>query len=769
MHNCPRRIVLANGLRLNLIHSPDAPRAAALLRVAAGSHDEPEEHPGLAHFLEHLLFLGGAGYRDGERLMPWVQGRGGRLNASTQARTTDYFFEVPAEALGEGLARLFDMLARPTLALDAQQREREVLEAEFIARSADADSLIDAALALGLAPGHPLRRFVAGRRASLALEEEAFQRALHDFHQCHYRAANLSLWLQGPHALDELEALARQQAMLLPAGPARVSPAPPSLLPLLDADLHLRLPGPPRLVLAFALDAFHPADEQALELFADLLADESPGGLLAHLGEQALCDGLRVRLAGRAAGQGLLVVQFELVTAAAAPAVEAAFLGWLDALRAAGPQALAGRLALTAVPGLAPLEQLQQRVRGIPAALELTWLEQLRAPHMLRLHLGAEVHGELLESAGFALTLARSRARPVASARRDWVFPTAWPASTAASGALYLRWRFPQAPCRARFFALQRALRPQVGGARLAGVNLRFTEVGGDWLLALHGPGERLDDCLAQALALLRDPPATALAQGPRLLAAEQRRRAAELPIRQLLDALPLALAGPPAEHAEWAAAQWDCLACGATPVTPEQVPGRAAATALLPAPPSNARQRLNLAIDGESALLLFYPLGARDARSEAAWRLLARVIEPAFFQRLRSELQLGYALFCGFRQVADQRGLLFAVQSPHGRPADLLGHIEALLGEQGERLRQLPAERLASLRQALAEDLAAMPTDAVGRAQLAWQDHLAGVAADHAQRLVAAAQALSHADLLASHAALMNGQGGCRVLYSRA
>lgn len=147
--------MLPNGLRLHLAHDPAASRAAAWLRVAAGSHDEPSAHPGLAHFLEHLSFLGGAAFPGDERLMPWLQVRGGQVNASTRGRTTDYFFEVTAEHLGAGLARLIDMLARPLLDIDAQRREREVLEAEYLARSADEQTLIDAALALGLPAGHP--------------------------------------------------------------------------------------------------------------------------------------------------------------------------------------------------------------------------------------------------------------------------------------------------------------------------------------------------------------------------------------------------------------------------------------------------------------------------------------------------------------------------------------------------------------------------------------------------------------------------------------
>lgn len=223
--------MLPNGLRLHLAHDPAASRAAAWLRVAAGSHDEPSAHPGLAHFLEHLSFLGGAAFPGDERLMAWLQVRGGQVNASTRGRTTDYFFEVTAEHLGAGLARLIDMLARPLLDIDAQRREREVLEAEYLARSADEQTLIDAALALGLPAGHPLRRFAAGRRDSLALENDAFQRALREFHAAHYHAGNCQLWLQGPQALDELERLAQRACADLPGRAPGASPPPPPLLP----------------------------------------------------------------------------------------------------------------------------------------------------------------------------------------------------------------------------------------------------------------------------------------------------------------------------------------------------------------------------------------------------------------------------------------------------------------------------------------------------------------------------------------------------------
>ncbi|MBE8828916.1 pyrroloquinoline quinone biosynthesis protein PqqF, partial [Klebsiella quasipneumoniae] len=49
-----RTVTLPGGLQATLVHQPQADRAAALARVAAGSHHEPSRFPGLAHLLEHL-------------------------------------------------------------------------------------------------------------------------------------------------------------------------------------------------------------------------------------------------------------------------------------------------------------------------------------------------------------------------------------------------------------------------------------------------------------------------------------------------------------------------------------------------------------------------------------------------------------------------------------------------------------------------------------------------------------------------------------------
>lgn len=540
------------------------------------------------------------------------------------------------------------------------------------------------------------------------------------------------------------------------------------MLPFAGEALALRLPGPPRLVLGFALDALREADEQTLQAFAELLGDRSPGGLLAALGEQGLGESAALRVVHRDARQALLALTFELFDGSAAAALEAAFFDWLGALRDDAASLLAARRPLLAEP-TAPLERLRQRVLGLPAEIRPACLDALRADRCLRLHLDSELDGaEARWSAGFRLSVAPVAAAPPLTAQRHaWRFELPSPPSAAAEGALFLRWRFPGVPVRSRFLALRQALRPLCGQARLGGVEMGLEALGEDWSLSLLGPRDRLEAAVRPALARLLAAPPDWRANGERLSSAERRRSATGLPIRQLLDALPGLLGEPLAEVDDWRRTRWDALVMQAAMPDPRWMPGQAAGERLEPLPPRPGRHRRELAVDGESALLLFCPLPTQEVPMEAAWRLLARLHEPAFQRRLRDELQLGYALFCGFREVGARRGLLFAAQSPRACPERLLEHMETFLQRSAEALAQLPARRLAGLREALADDLRRAPGSFAERARRAWAEHLGG-GAGRSRLLAEAALGLSGDDLLAAQARLLEARGGWWVLSSR-
>ncbi|MBS7690008.1 hypothetical protein I0E98_03800 [Pseudomonas lalucatii] len=239
--------------------------------------------------------------------------------------------------------------------------------------------------------------------------------------------------------------------------------------------------------------------------------------------------------------------------------------------------------------------------------------------------------------------------------------------------------------------------------AQQVGVMLRLAVEGDGVQLTLEGGSELVPRVLAQALARLCAAPQEAWPESGA-------GTAAQMPLRQLLGRLPELFAESrpapqppsPARVPEiYRQARLEGLGMGFAARERQALERQFAGTRVLPpaaplAPPEPGRYWRDAAIAGEeSALLLFCPQPAADAATEAAWRLLAQLYQGPFFRRLRGELQLGYALFCGFRQVQRRRGILFAVQSPQASAPELIGHIEAFLAAQGERLALLAEPEL--------------------------------------------------------------------------
>ena len=57
-----RAVRLENNLQALLVHCPGSHKAAAALAINAGHFDDPEHTQGLAHFTEHMLFLGNSSF-----------------------------------------------------------------------------------------------------------------------------------------------------------------------------------------------------------------------------------------------------------------------------------------------------------------------------------------------------------------------------------------------------------------------------------------------------------------------------------------------------------------------------------------------------------------------------------------------------------------------------------------------------------------------------------------------------------------------------------
>ena len=757
-------LTLANGLRVTLQHAPRLKRCAAVLRVAAGSHDVPLEWPGLAHFLEHLLFLGTERFPTSEGLMAYVQRHGGQVNASTRERTTEFFFELPVATFSGGLEQLADMLTHPRLTLEDQLREREVLEAEFVAWSQDAKAQQQVALLEGLAADHPLRGFHAGNRDSLPVEREAFQQALRAFHAHFYQSGQMTLSLAGPQPLEELEALAQQFSEALAAGPYHPQSAPPALMP-----------GQARAYQYCANHHLHQvitadAPREALEFLCTWLNASAPGGLLAELKARTLVTAMQASVLYHFAGQALLAIDFSLDTHSdSATQIDALLHDWLSffahsdwtplreefALLNARQQQVQGALALARN---ASQDLSDHAVGALKAMLDALPLPPSRHPWQLPPHnpflrppvkeeRAGLIRGQTSAHRGLrTFAQDRSRGRREASAL---TFSQALGADSDES-ALYLHWQSAPAGVDGAVLSLHE-------NARQAGVELSFESQGNDCLVKMLGLNEPMPAVLDALVHRLNQPlPA-------------QPAPASMIAIRELLKALPACGAAMAAPPASWANARWQGLGMG-FPATYEAAIKTAAAR--LPGQPATLEhalatlggQRLWHEVNtqgNEAALLLFCPAPSQSLADEAAWRLLGHRLQAPFYQRLRVELQIGYAVFSGIRQINGQTGLLFGVQSPSVSLEGIVDHLQTFL-------KQLPvlidsSDDLGNL--ALAQQFCAQTLPHAHAADLLWHAHLAGHPSDYLVQLQRAIQACTREHLQHASQQLNDAQGGWRCV----
>jgi secreted Zn-dependent insulinase-like peptidase len=246
--------------------------------------------------------------------------------------------------------------------------------------------------------------------------------------------------------------------------------------------------------------------------------------------------------------------------------------------------------------------------------------------------------------------------------------------------------------------------------------------------------------------------------------------------IRELLKVLPTCFANTANGNAlpdRWATARWQGLGIGlpaacemAIKNAAARLPGHCTDSEHKALPINDQHRWQTVTTDGdEAALLLFCPAPSQSLADEADWRLLAHLAQVPFYQRLRVELQVGYAVFSGIRQFNGQTGLLFGVQSPNVALAGLLEHIQAFL-------TQLPAlikgnDDLGNT--ILAQQFSPQTLPNAQAAELLWQAHLAGHGTDYLEQLQQLIQARNRQNLVDAAQQLKQAAGGWQCLANGA
>ncbi len=297
-HREYRALKLPNDLRVLLIFDAKATKSAASLDINIGSGSDPENRAGLAHFLEHMLFLGTDKYPNAGEYQEFINTHGGSHNAYTSYAHTNYFFDIDASQFEPTLDRFAQFFTAPLFNAEYVKRERTVVHSEYSSLLKSDSRRSFAARKRAYNPEHPASYFAVGNLETLADRPGSDIRGeLLAFYKKHYSANIMRLVVIGPQSIDELETLVREKFAKVPSHNAKpqFTDLPLYQANLLPAVLSIKPEKERRsLILNFPLpDTQRHYKSKPIHLISHLLGHEGKGSLLSWLKKQDWAENLQ--------------------------------------------------------------------------------------------------------------------------------------------------------------------------------------------------------------------------------------------------------------------------------------------------------------------------------------------------------------------------------------------------------------------------------------------------------------------------------------------
>ena len=221
-----RYLKLDNDLTAILVHRPEDGKAGAALAVARGSNDDLPDVEGIAHFLEHMLFLGTEKYPDPDGYSDFITKHGGGNNAYTANELTNYFFDIDEAYFPEGLDRFAQFFVAPLLDGDYVEREKNAVHSEYQMQMRNDSWRGYSVLKTIMNPEHPMSRFNIGSLETLA---DADRDLAKQYYEDIYSADQMTLIVVSQRSLDELETLVAERFADVPNRNLGESPIRPRI------------------------------------------------------------------------------------------------------------------------------------------------------------------------------------------------------------------------------------------------------------------------------------------------------------------------------------------------------------------------------------------------------------------------------------------------------------------------------------------------------------------------------------------------------------
>ncbi|KAK7425349.1 metalloprotease [Neonectria magnoliae] len=309
-----RVIRLDNELEALLVHDPETDKASAALDVNVGNFSDESGIPGMAHAVEHLLFMGTKKFPIENEYGQYLSAHSGSSNAYTGPTSTNYFFDVAAKPandedpsdsnpspLREALDRFAQFFIEPLFLPSTLDRELKAVDSEN-KKNLQNDTWRLHQLEKSLSnPKHPYCHFSTGNFEVLKTLPEArginVREKFIEFHGKHYSANRMKLVVLGREPLDVLQKWAVE--LFSPVVNKKLSPNRwVDELPFRQSDLGMQCFAKP-VMDSRELNLYFPfIDEEFLyacqpsRYISHLIGHEGPGSVMSYIKAKGWANGL---------------------------------------------------------------------------------------------------------------------------------------------------------------------------------------------------------------------------------------------------------------------------------------------------------------------------------------------------------------------------------------------------------------------------------------------------------------------------------------------
>lgn len=308
------KIRLDNGLEAYIISDPLLKESGAALSVACGSWDDPVEYPGMAHFLEHMLFMGTKAYPDEAEYSSFIQSHGGAMNAYTASDKTVYSFSINPEDFEGALDRFSHFFIDPLFSRNSISRELHNVDQEHAKNVENDGSRLYMVFKHTANKQHPNHAFSTGNADTLSgIPQDVMKK----FYEKYYSSERMHLVIMDKAPLDQLMASVKEKFSQVPVSKYdRKLPSEPILSEAQRGSLltikPLKATKSLSLVWEISDELVLDFDSMTARFISYLLSSEAKGQLADVLKSKGLINNLSSSKDVFSRKQGLISIDLDL-------------------------------------------------------------------------------------------------------------------------------------------------------------------------------------------------------------------------------------------------------------------------------------------------------------------------------------------------------------------------------------------------------------------------------------------------------------------------